>query len=64
VPGGGGAYANLSEFVRAGMRHLMERDRARAFHVLKAEIDEAIDQAEAGDNEEFDPVAYAPDSFR
>jgi Arc/MetJ-type ribon-helix-helix transcriptional regulator len=28
-----GAYANLSEVVRAGMRTLMETDRARTFFV-------------------------------
>ena len=33
-----GAYANLSEIVRAGMRTLMEKDRARAFFALKPEI--------------------------
>ena len=59
-----GAYANLSEVVRAGMRQLMEKDRARAFLALKAELKEALAEAEAGDYEEFDPVAYEPDAFR
>ncbi len=59
-----GAYANLSEIVRAGMRALMERDRARAFFVLKAELEQAIAEAERGDYEEFDPVTFEPDAFR
>jgi antitoxin ParD1/3/4 len=59
-----GAYANLSEIVRAGIRTLMEKDRARAFYALKAELDEAIAEAERGEYEEFDPVAYEPDAFR
>jgi len=61
---GSGAYANLSEIVRAGMRTLMEKDRARAFFALKAELDDAIAEAERGEYEEFDPVAYEPDAFR
>jgi len=59
-----GAYANLSEIVRAGMRGLMENNGARAFFALKAELEEAIAEAERGDYEEFDPVAYEPDAFR
>ena len=59
-----GAYANLSEVVRAGMRAIMEKDGARAFYALKAELDEAIEQAERGDYEEFDPRAFEPDAFR
>jgi len=59
-----GAYANLSELVRAGMRTLMERDRARAFFALKAELEEAILEAEHGEYAEFDPVAFEPDAFR
>lgn len=59
-----GAYANLSEVVRAGMRTLMEKDRLRAFRELKAELELALAEAEAGDFEEFDPVAYEPDAFR
>ena len=58
-----GAYANLSEIVRAGMRTLMERDRARAYLALKAELDEAWADAEAGDHAPFDPRAYEPDAF-
>ena len=59
-----GAYANLSEIVRAGMRTLMERDRARAFLALKSELEDAIAEAERGEYEEFDPVAFEPDAFR
>ena len=59
-----GAYANLSEVVRSGMRQLMERDRARAFYALKAELEDAIAEAERGEYEEFDPVAFEPDAFR
>ncbi len=36
-----GAYANLSEVVRAGIRLLMERDGARKFYALKAELEHA-----------------------
>ena len=59
-----GAYANLSEVVREGMRSLMEKDRLRAFRELKAELELALAEAEAGDFAEFDPVAYEPDAFR
>ena len=57
-----GAYANLSEVVRAGIRLLMERDGARQFFVLKAELEEAVREAEAGGFEEFDALAYEPDA--
>ena len=59
-----GAYASLSELVRAGMRTLMERDKARAFLALKAELEDAIAEAERGDYAEFDPTAFEPDAFR
>ena len=55
-----GAYANLSEVVRAGLRLLMERDGARQFYALKGELEAAVREAEAGGFEEFDPVAYEP----
>ena len=58
-----GAYSNLSEIVRAGMRTLMEKDRARAFLALKAELDEALADAEAGDHAPFDLKAHAPKAF-
>ena len=59
-----GAYANLSEIVRAGMRTLMEKDRARAFYALKADLEGALAEAEAGDHAPFDVEAYEPDAFR
>ena len=57
-----GAYANLSEVVRAGIRLLMERDGARQFYALKAELEAAVREAEAGEFKEFDPLAYEPDA--
>ena len=57
-----GAYANLSEVVRAGIRLLMERDGARQFYALKADLEEAVREAEAGGFEEFNPLAYEPDA--
>lgn len=59
-----GAYANMSEVVRAGLRLLMEKDAARQFYLLKADLEAALDAAEAGDFAEFDPEAYEPDAFR
>ena len=57
-----GAYANLSEVVRAGVRLLMERDGARQFYALKADLEEAVREAETGAFADFDPVAYEPDA--
>ena len=57
-----GAYANLSEVVRAGIRLLMERDGARQFYALKADLEEAVREAEAGKFETFDPKAFEPDA--
>ena len=57
-----GAYANVSEVLRAGLRLLMERDDARQFYALKADLEEAVREAEAGEFEEFDPRAYEPDA--
>ena len=59
-----GAYANLSEVIRAGVRTLMEKDRARAFLALKAELNEAADAVERGEFVEFDARAFEPDAFR
>ncbi|MFC0218858.1 type II toxin-antitoxin system ParD family antitoxin [Pseudochelatococcus lubricantis] len=59
-----GAYANLSEVVRAGIRLLMEKDGARQFYALKAELEHAASEAEAGAFVEFDPQAFEPDAFR
>lgn len=57
-----GAYANVSEVVRAGIRLLMERDDARQFYALKADLEEAVREAEAGGFEEFDPLAFEPEA--
>ena len=57
-----GAYANPSEVVCAGIRLLMERDEARQFHALKADLEEALREAQAGGFEEFDPPAYERDT--
>ena len=59
-----GAYANLSEIVRAGMRSIMEKDGARAFYALKAELEAAAQEVERGEYIEFDPRAFEPDAFR
>lgn len=58
-----GAYADLSDVVRAGLRLLMERDGARAFHALKDELGRAMAAAEAGAFSEFDPRAFEPDAY-
>lgn len=58
-----GAYANMSEVVRAGLRLLMEKDGARQFYLLKADLEAAHDAAEAGDFADFDPLAYEPSAF-
>ena len=58
-----GAYANTSEVIRAGLRLLMQSEAARAFHALKADLEAAVRQVEAGKVVEFDPVAYEPDAF-
>ena len=57
-----GAYADPSEVVRAGIRLLMERDGARQFYRLKADLEEAVREAEAGGFTDFDPGAYEPDA--
>ncbi len=59
-----GAYANLSEVVRAGLRLLMDRDGARQFYALKADLEHAVGDAETGAFDEFDPRAYEPDAYR
>lgn len=59
-----GAYANVSEVVRAGLRLLMEKEGARKFYALRADLEEARREAEAGDYDAFDPQAYEPDAFR
>ena len=52
----------MSEVVRAGVRMLMERDGARQFYALKANLEQAMREAEAGDFESFDPQSYEPDA--
>ena len=59
-----GAYANLSEVVRAGIRLLMETDGARQFDSLKADLEQAALKVAEGDSEPFDPSAFEPESFR
>lgn len=58
-----GAYANLSEVVRAGMRRLMEERGAAAFQKLKRDLNDAADELEAGGGVPFDPRAYEPRAF-
>lgn len=58
-----GAYANISEVVRAGIRLLMERDGARQFYALKAELEQAVREAESGAFSDFDPQAHEPAAF-
>lgn len=58
-----GAYANTSEVIRAGLRLLMQSERARAYYELKADLEAAVRQVEAGKVVDFDPVAYEPDAF-
>ena len=43
-----GAYADLSEVVRAGMRRLMEERGAAAFYALKCDFEEQVRQTRAG----------------
>ena len=58
-----GAYANLSEVVREGMRMLMEKRGAAAFEALKRDLNEAADELERGGGVPFDPRAYEPEAF-
>lgn len=55
-----GAYANVSEVVREGMRKLMEERGAAAFHRLKADFEEQARQTEAGLSRPFDPRTFEP----
>ncbi len=59
-----GAYANLSEVVREGMRKLMEERGAAAFYALKADLEEQARQSEAGLAKPFDPRAFEPRAFK
>jgi antitoxin ParD1/3/4 len=55
-----GAYANLSEVVRAGMRRLMEERGAAASHTPKSELNAAADELAQGGGVPFDPRAWEP----
>jgi antitoxin ParD1/3/4 len=59
-----GAYANLSEIVRAGMRKLMEERGAAAFYELKRDLEEQVRQTLAGEALPFDPRAFEPRAFK
>ena len=59
-----GAYSNLSEVVRAGIRVLMEKEGARQFYALKADLEQAAIQAATGGFETFDAKAFEPDAFK
>jgi antitoxin ParD1/3/4 len=59
-----GAFANMSEVVRAGMRLLMEQRGAAALQRLRLDLDPALDELEAGGGRAFDPRAYEPDAFK
>ena len=41
----------------------MERDGARQFYALKADLEDAAAAAESGDFSDFDPKAFEPDAF-
>lgn len=58
-----GAYANLSEVVRAGIRLLMEKEGARQFYALKGDLERALAEAEDGQFADFDPAVFEPDAF-
>ena len=47
---------------RAGVRPAMERDGAHQFHLLKADLEAARREAEAGAFDVFDPDACEPDA--
>jgi len=56
-----GAYANLSEVVRAGMRRLMQEQGAAAFHRMQAGLAVAAGELEAGGGLDFDPRRWDPE---
>ena len=58
-----GAYSNVSEVIRAGVRLLMEKEGARQFYALKSELDQAVTAVERGEFDDFDPKAFEPDAF-
>lgn len=55
-------YASLNEVVRTGIRMMVERDGARQFYALKADLEHAVRDVEAGAFTDFDPRAYEPDA--
>ena len=57
-----GVYTNLSEVVHAGIQLLMEKDGARQFNALKADLEHATVEAEAGAFVSFDALAFEPDA--
>lgn len=59
-----GAYSNLSEIVRAGMRRLMEERGGAAFYKLKAEFEELAEQTRNGETVEFEPRKFEPRAFK
>ena len=59
-----GAYANVSEVVRAGMRMLMESGHAYQFERLREDLMEADRQIDNGEYVEFDPRAYSSEPVR
>ena len=48
-----GAYASVSEMVRAGVRMLMERDGVRQFYAPRVSLEQAVHDAKAGEFEQF-----------
>lgn len=60
-----GAFSNVSEVVRAGIRALMEQDGARDFFRLKAELEQALIEGEqSGPGESFDVDAFLAERKR
>ena len=58
-----GAYADLNEVVRACVRILMEADGVRQFHELRADLEQAAAQVEAGNHTVFEPEAFDSRAF-
>lgn len=54
-----GAYADVSEVVRDGMRRLMEERGAAAFEALRRDLNAAAEELERGEGTPFDPRAWA-----
>jgi len=43
---------------------MMERDGARQFYAVKAELEHAVREAEAGEFDDFDPEAFDLEAYR